>query len=152
MSARQRRFDARSERFCDRLTRISPCRSTIHTDDAPTFDTDEVPLSQATVHDDTVYVSGQVGIDPEMGELVDDGVEAEARQALENIEAILTAADTSFDDVVEATMFLTDVDDFETVNQVYGEFVPEPYPARSAFEVGDLAASFAVEIEVVAAL
>ncbi|WP_430504517.1 RidA family protein [Haloparvum sp. PAK95] len=122
----------------------------IHTDDAPTFDADEVPLSQATVHDDTVYVSGQVGIDPETGEMVDGGVEAEARQALENAEAILDAAGSSLDDVVKATVFLNDVDDFETVNQVYGEFLPEPYPARSAFEVGDLAASLAVEIEVIA--
>lgn len=124
----------------------------IHTDDAPTFDADEVPLSQATVHDGTVYVSGQVGIDPETGELVEGGVEAEARQALENVEAILDAAGSSLDDVVKATVFLNDVDDFETVNRVYGEFVPEPYPARSAVEVGDLAASFAVEIEVTAAL
>lgn len=124
----------------------------VHTDDAPTFDADEVPLSQATVHDDTVYVSGQVGIDPETGEVVDGGVEAEARQALENVEAILDAAGSSLDDVVKATVFLNDVDDFETVNEVYGEFVPEPYPARSAFEAGDLAASFAVEIEVTAAL
>lgn len=122
----------------------------IRTDDAPSFETFDLPISQAVVHGDTVYVSGQTGVDPETGEMVEGGVEAETRQALENVSAILAAAGTSFDDVLKATVFVSDMDDFETVNGVYEEFVSEPYPARSAVEVGDLAMEFAVEIEVIA--
>lgn len=121
----------------------------VHTDDAPAFD---LPFSQAISHGDTVYVSGQTGVDPGTGEMVEGGVEAETRQALKNIEAILDAAGSSLEDVVKATVFVTDMDDFGTVNEVYEEFVTEPYPARSAVEVNDLAMEFTVEIEVTAAL
>lgn len=124
----------------------------IQTDEAPSFETFDLPISQAVVHGDTVYVSGQTGVDPETGEMVEGGVEAETRQALENVGAILAAAGASFDDVLKATVFVGDMDDFETVNGVYEEFVSEPYPARSAVEVGDLAMEFAVEIEVIAAV
>lgn len=124
----------------------------VQTDDAPSFETFDLPISQAMIHGDTVYVSGQTGVDPETGEMVEGGVEAETRQALENVGAILEAAGCSFDDVVKATLFVDDMDDFGTVNEVYEEFVSEPYPARSAFEAGDLAMEFAIELEVVAAL
>jgi len=109
-----------------------------------------LPISQARVHGDTVYVSGQVGIDPDTGEMVDGGVEAQARQILTNIESILDAADSSFEDILKATVFIEDMDNFEAVNEVYEEFVVSPYPARSAIEAG-LAMGFEVEIEVIAA-
>jgi len=124
----------------------------VHTDEAPPFDQFDLPISQAIVHGDTVYVSGQAGIDPETGEVVDGGVETETRQTLENIGSILEAAGTSLDNVVEATVFVADLDDFGAVNEIYEEYVSEPYPARSAVEVSDLAMEFAVEIEVTAAL
>lgn len=124
----------------------------IQTDEAPSFESFDLPISQAMVHGDTVYVSGQTGVDPETGEQVEGGVEAETRQALRNIGAVLAAAGATFDDVVKATVFVEDMDDFDTVNAVYSEFVSEPYPARSAIEASDLALAFAVEIEVIAAL
>lgn len=123
----------------------------VRTDDAPPFELFDLPISQAMIHGDTIYVSGQTGVVPGTGEMVEGGVEAETRQALENIRAILAAAGASFDDVIKATVFVDDMDAFGTVNAVYEEFVSEPYPARSAVEVSDLAMEFAVEIEVIAA-
>lgn len=124
----------------------------IQTDEALSFEAFDLPISQGMVHGDTLYVSGQTGVDPDTNEMVDGGVEAEARAALENIGAILRAAGASFDDVVKMTVFVDDMDDFGTVNAVYEEFVSEPYPARSAFEAGDLAMDFSIELEVIAAL
>jgi 2-iminobutanoate/2-iminopropanoate deaminase len=122
----------------------------VSTDDAPV--NEDLPFSQAIVHGDTVYVSGQVGIDPATGDVVDGGIQAETRRTMENVGAILEAAGTSLDNVVKTTVFLDDVDDFAAFNEAYGEFVDDPLPARSAFEVGDLAIDIAVEIEVIAAL
>lgn len=122
----------------------------VTTDEAPLKE--DLPFSQAIVHGDTVYVSGQVGTDPDTGEVVDGGVRAETRQIMENISAILEAAGTSIDNVVKATVFLDDVDDFGEFNEVYREYLSEPLPARSAFEVGDLAIDIAAEVEVIAAL
>lgn len=124
----------------------------IQTDEALSFEAFDLPISQGVVHGDTLYVSGQTGVDPETNEMVEGGVEAEARMALENIGAILRAAGSSFDDVIKATVFVEDMDDFEAVNAVYEEFLSEPYPARSAVEVSDLALEFAVEIEAIAAV
>lgn len=124
----------------------------VRTDEAPPFELFDLPISQAMVHGDTVYVSGQTGVKPGTGEMVEGGVEAETRQALENVGAILDAAGSSFGDVIKATLFVEDMDDFGTVNAVYEEFVSEPYPARSAVEVSDLAMEFAVELEVIAAV
>lgn len=122
----------------------------VATDEVP--QSEDLPFSQAIVHGDTVYVSGQVGTDPETGEIVDGGVQAETRQIMENISAILEAAGTSMDNVVKATVFLDDVGEFEEFNEVYREYLTDPLPARSAFEVSDLAIDIAVEIEVIAAL
>lgn len=122
----------------------------VATDDAPLKE--DLPFSQAIIHDDTVYVSGQVGTDPETGEVVDGGIQPETRQTMENISTILEAAGTSMDNVVKATVFLDNIDEFSEFNEVYREYLQEPLPARSAFEVGDLAIDIAVEIEVIAAL
>lgn len=122
----------------------------IATDNAP--DDEALPFSQAIVHGDTVYMSGQVGIDPTTGDVVDGGIEAETRQTMENVSAILEAAGSSLDDVVKTTVYLNDVDQFEQFNGVYADYVSDPKPARSTFEVGDLAIDIAVEIDVVAAV
>jgi len=122
----------------------------VSTDEAP--GNEELPFSQATVHGDTVYTSGQVGIDPGTGEVVDGGIRAETRRTMENVAAILEAAGASLDSAVKATVFLTDMDEFDEFNEVYAEFVDEPRPARSAVEVSDLAIDIAVEIEMVAAI
>lgn len=108
--------------------------------------------SQGIVDGDTVYVSGQVGVDPETGDPVTDDLADETRQTLRNLEAVLDAADASLDDAVKATVYLTDIDSFDEVNEAYGEFLDEPYPARAAVEVGDLVSPFNVEIELVATL
>lgn len=122
----------------------------VNTDDAPTFD--NVPISQGIIHGDTVYVSGQVGVDPDTGAMVDGGVAAQTDQILNNIATILSAADTSLNNVVKATVFIEEMDAFETVNEVYTDYFSEPYPARSAVEVSELAMDFEVEIDVIAAL
>ncbi|MFB6300189.1 MAG: RidA family protein [Halobacteriales archaeon] len=121
----------------------------IHTDDA--FDSTS-PYSQAIKHGDTVYVAGQVPLDPDTGELVGEDVQEQTEQVFENMTAILDAAGTSLDNVVKATVFLTDIDDFDAFNEVYAEHMPEPRPARSAVEVADLAGDFVVEVEVIAAV
>lgn len=121
----------------------------IRTEDAPTFD--EYPFSQAIVHGDTVYLSGNVPLDPDTGEFVSGGMSEQARQVMRNIEAVLEAADTSLDNVVKATVFITDPEAFGEFNEVYREFVDEPYPARSAV-VTDLVVDVDVEVEVVAAI
>lgn len=107
------------------------------------------PYSSAVRAGDTLYLSGQLGIDPETGELA-AGVEAQARQAMENIAAVLEEAGASFDDVVKMTVLLADIDDFAAVNEVYGSFLSAPYPARSAFQVAAIPKGALVEIEAIA--
>lgn len=120
----------------------------ISTDEAPSFEA--APLSQATKVRDTIYVSGQLGIDPQSEELVSDDVSEQATQTFENIAAVLETAGASLDDIVNATVFLSDLKYYDAVNEVYGEYLNEPYPSRSAIEVGDLVLDGHVEIEVIA--
>lgn len=98
-----------------------------------------------------VFLSGQLGLDPKTGQLA-DGVVAQAEQSLKNIEVLLAAAGAALDNVVKTTVFLADIADFTAVNEVYASKFPEPYPARSAVQVGALPAGALVEIEVIAAL
>ena len=109
------------------------------------------PYSSAVRAGDTLYLSGQLGIDPATGELA-EGVEAQARQAMQNIAAVLEEAGASFDDVVKMTVLLADIDDFAAVNEVYGSFLAAPYPARSAFQVAAIPKGALVEIEAIAVL
>lgn len=119
----------------------------ITTDDAPPS---IGPYSQGIRDGDRIYVSGQGPIDPETGEIVGDDAQAQTARTLENIDAVLSATGKSLDDVVKATVFVTDMDDYDAVNEVYAEHMSEPYPARSAVEVADLPVDIRVEIEVVA--
>ena len=107
------------------------------------------PYSQAIRTGDTVYCSGQLGLDPATGELV-EGVEAQAERALRNLQSVLDAAGLGFDDVVKTTIFLADIGDFATVNAVYARHMPDPPPARSTIGVGALPKGGLVEIELVA--
>jgi 2-iminobutanoate/2-iminopropanoate deaminase len=107
------------------------------------------PYSQAIRSGDFVFCSGQVGLDPATGELV-DGVEAQAERALRNLQSVLDAAGLSFDDVVKTTIFLADVNDFATVNAIYARFMADPPPARSTVGVGGLPKGALVEIEAIA--
>jgi 2-iminobutanoate/2-iminopropanoate deaminase len=97
-----------------------------------------------------VYTAGQLGLDPATNNLVAGGVEAETRQALLNLQAILEAAGTSLNDVVKTTVFLKDMNDFQKMNGIYGEFFKSDAPARSAVQVAALPRGGAVEIEAVA--
>jgi 2-iminobutanoate/2-iminopropanoate deaminase len=122
-------------------------RQHVSTSNAPTA---IGPYSQAIAAGDLVFCSGQVGLDPETGELVTGGVEAEAERALRNLTAVLDAAGCTFDDVVKTTVFLADIGDFAAVNAVYGRFMPDPPPARSTFAVGALPKGARIEIEAIA--
>lgn len=118
---------------------------------APSFEDLAFPISQAVVHGDTVYVSGQLGLDPDRLEIVDGGVEAETRQALRNVAAILEAAGGSLDDAVKVTIYHADMDDLRASMDEYEAFVLEPYPARSTVEVQQLPLGASIEIDVTAA-
>jgi len=107
------------------------------------------PYSQAIAIDGFVFCSGQLGLDPATGELV-DGIEAQAERALRNLSAVLDAAGMTMADVVKTTVFLADIDDFAAVNAVYARHVPDPPPARSTFAVGALPKGGLVEIEAIA--
>jgi 2-iminobutanoate/2-iminopropanoate deaminase len=107
------------------------------------------PYSQAIRSGDMVFCSGQLGLDPASGELV-DGVEAQAERALRNLQSVLDAAGLGFDDVVKTTIFLVDIGDFAVVNAVYAPFVPDPPPARSTVQVAALPKGGLVEIEAIA--
>ena len=99
-----------------------------------------------------VFCAGQLGMDQETGNLVEGGIEAETRQALENLSNILKAAGSSLERVVKTTVFLRDINDFARMNEVYAESFPVDPPARSAFQVGALPRGAAVEIEAIALL
>ena len=107
------------------------------------------PYSQAIRAGDLIFASGQLGLDPQSGKL-QEGVEAQARQALANVKAVLQAADSSVDRVVKATIFLADINDFAKVNAIYGELFNHEPPARSTIQVAALPLGGLVEIEVIA--
>lgn len=108
------------------------------------------PYSQAIRIAPFLYTAGQVGLDPETGRLVEGGVEAQARQALENLKAVVEAAGGALGHVVKTTVFLTTMEHFQALNGVYKEFFSENPPARSAVAVHQLPAGALVEIEAVA--
>ena len=121
-------------------------RRGVHTDAAPAA---IGPYGQAVRAGEFVFTSGQVGADPSSGELA-DGVAAQADRALRNLAAVLQAAGTDLDHVVKSTIFLTNMADFSTVNEVYAKHLSSPYPARSTVAVKALPKGALVEIEVVA--
>ena len=107
------------------------------------------PYSQAIRSGDMVFCSGQLGLDPQTGELA-DGVEAQAERALRNLASVLDAAGLTFDDVVKTTIFLADIGDFAAVNAVYERFMAQPPPARSTVQVAALPKGGLVEVEAIA--
>jgi len=121
----------------------------LSTDDAPAS---IGPFSQGIRDGDTVYVSGQGPIDPDSGDVVSEDVQEQTERTLENIDAVLSAADLSLDDVVKTTVFVSDMRYYDEVNEVYGEYMSEPYPARSAVEVVKLPVDIKVEIEAIASV
>lgn len=108
------------------------------------------PYSQAIRVGDTLYLSGQIGLDPATGKMVEGGIEAETRQVLENLHAVLDAAGFSAADVVQTQVFLADLDDFQNMNAIYAEFFPKDPPARATVQVARLPRNARVEITAVA--
>jgi reactive intermediate/imine deaminase len=110
------------------------------------------PYSQAVRAGNTLWLSGQIPLDPVTKELVQGDIETQARRVFDNIKAVLAAAGTNFDDVVETTIFLTDLSHFAQVNKVMTEYFREPYPARSTVGVAALPRGAQVEVECIVAL
>ena len=108
------------------------------------------PYSQGISSDGLVFCSGQIGLDPLSGELVDGSVADETRRAMVNLSAVLDAAGSSLEQIVKVTAFLTDIDDYADFNEAYAEFVGEEPPARAAFAVAALPKGAHVEIECIA--
>ncbi len=109
------------------------------------------PYSPAVEYGSLVFTAGQIGIDPQRGELVPGGVEAETRQVMRNLSELLETAGTSLKKVLKTTVFLKDMAEFGRMNAVYGEFFPNSPPARSTVQVAALPRGAAVEIECIAA-
>ena len=110
------------------------------------------PYSQAVKAGNTVYLSGQIGMNPATGELVSADVKEQTAQALKNMKAVLAAAGATVDNVVKTTVFLTDMADFQAVNAVYAETFASDAPARSCVAVAALPKGARVEVEAIAAL
>ncbi|MBK8192798.1 MAG: RidA family protein [Lewinellaceae bacterium] len=109
------------------------------------------PYNQAVVHNSLVYISGQIAIDPATGDLVLDDIEAETRQVLQNLKAILEASGSGLAKVLKATVFVKDMNMFGRINAVYGEyFKPEFAPARELVQVSELPKFVNIEISVIA--
>ena len=108
------------------------------------------PYSQAVAANGTLYISGQLPLNPETGKIVEGGVKEQATQCLRNIGEILTEADYGFVNVVKSTVLLADMNDFAAVNEVYASFYKEPYPARVCYQVAKLPMGALVEIETIA--
>lgn len=108
------------------------------------------PYSQAVEANGTLYISGQVGIDPATGKMIEGGITEQTTQVLKNIRAILTAAGYTLADVVKSTVLLSDMSDFKAMNEVYAQFYSSDQPARAAFAVKSLPLGALVEIETVA--
>ncbi|WP_121045208.1 RidA family protein [Helicobacter pylori] len=108
------------------------------------------PYSQAIATNDLVFVSGQLGIDATTGEFKGTDIHSQTTQSMENIKAILKEAGLGMDSVVKTTILLKSLDDFAVVNEIYGSYFTEPYPARATFQVAKLPKDALVEIEAIA--
>lgn len=124
-------------------------KTPIHSDSAPAA---IGPYSQAVRHGDTVYLSGQIPLDPATMELVGGDIEAQIRRVLLNLKAVCQAAGGDLDHIVRLTVYLTDLAHFGTVNAIMEEFFSEPYPARAAIGVASLPKGADVEIDAVLGL
>lgn len=124
-------------------------RAIISTPDAP----DAIgPYSQAVKAGDTVWLSGQIPLDPGSGEMVSGGIEAQAERVFSNLAAVAEAAGGSLDNAVKINISLTDLDDFAAVNEVMARFLRAPYPARACVQVAALPRGAAIEVEAIIAL
>lgn len=107
------------------------------------------PYSQAVLVDDTLYVSGNIPVNPAAGDVA-DGIVNQSKQVFENMKAVLNEAGMGFENVVKTTAFLTDLSNFATFNEIYASYFVAPYPARSCVEVSKLPKNVLVEVECIA--
>ena len=121
-------------------------KTIIHTDDAPQA---IGTYSQAVKVDDTVYISGQIPLDPASMEIVSGGIEAEITRVFDNLKAVASASGGSLADVVKLNIFLTDLGNFPTVNEIMAQYFEQPYPARAAIGVAALPKGVGVEMDAV---
>ncbi|MCK4890381.1 MAG: RidA family protein [Candidatus Aminicenantes bacterium] len=110
------------------------------------------PYSQAVSINGFLFLSGQIGIDPAIGKVVEGGVSEQTKQIFSNIKNVLAEAGSTLDDVVKVTVFLKNMDDFSLVNSIYAEYFTKPYPARSAVQVAKLPLDVDIEIETIATM
>lgn len=109
------------------------------------------PYSQAVLTGNTLYTSGQIAINPESGNLITDNITSETLQVMQNLKAVLEAANMTFDHVIKSSIFISNMDDFATINEVYGNFFQdESAPARETVQVARLPKDVNVEISVIA--
>ena len=108
------------------------------------------PYSQAVIYNDLVYCSGQIGLIPGTGNIIEGGVEEQAEQVMKNLSKVLKAASSSFDKVIKSTIYLKSMDDFQAVNEIYGSRFPENPPARETVAVKTLPKDVLVEISCIA--
>ncbi|HZQ62844.1 MAG TPA: RidA family protein [Casimicrobiaceae bacterium] len=106
------------------------------------------PYSQAIRVGDTIYMSGQIGLDPATGNLV-DGIENQAHQVLKNLRAVAQAAGGELDDIVKVTLLLTDLGDFNKANEIMASYFKEPYPARATYQVAALPRGARIEVDAI---
>ena len=110
------------------------------------------PYSQAILAGQTLYVSGQIPINPATGEIVEGDATIQAKQCLENLKAIIEAAGGSLANVVKTSVFIKNMDDFSGINEIYGQYFAQPYPARACVEVARLPKDVLVEVEAIAVM
>ncbi len=108
--------------------------------------------SQAVVHQNTLYISGQIPLDPESMEMVSEEIEAQIDQVFKNLNAVCSAAETSLNNVLKFNVYLTDLSHFPLVNEAMGRILEEPYPARAAIEVSALPKGAKVEVDAIVAI
>ena len=145
--------ESRTEDFSESkisANQVSEMKKIIYTPNAP----DPIgPYSQAVMIGNMLYTSGQVAIDPSNGELVLDSIGAETKQVMNNLKAVLTEAGMDFSHVVKSTIFITNMEDFSKINEIYGAFFDkDTAPARETVEVSNLPKYVHVEISVIASL
>jgi 2-iminobutanoate/2-iminopropanoate deaminase len=110
------------------------------------------PYSQAVIVDKFIFLSGQIGISLDSGNLVEGGVVAETKQIFANFKAVLESANCSFDNIVKTTVYMTDLGKFGEMNKIYNEYFSKDYPARATIQVGALPKGACVEIEAIAVI
>ena len=120
--------------------------TTVHTDNAPAA---IGPYSQAIIHGDTLYTSGQIPVDPATGE-VGETIEEQTTQVFENLKGLLADAGSSLDQAIKTTVFIKNMDDFGKVNEIYSTYFTGAFPARSCVEVARLPKDLLIEVEVTA--